>query len=302
MSQALALETPAGPALSMGRFSIEATRPKAAEIGALAALVPAGTEVYLSAVPAQRDGELIAAAAEISAAGLEPVVHIAARRLASAGALSDLLLRLHRLAHVRRLLVIAGDTEPAGPFNDALSVIQKGRLREAGIEEIGIAAYPEGHPVIEAARLEGALDEKIAVAAAQGLRVHLVTQFSFSPERIVAWLTQLRACGFKRPVKVGMVGPTSVPALLRFAKRCGVSTSLRGVVSTSLRGVMSGAATGLIGHVGPDRILEALDAARDEIGDVRPHFSFGGLAATARYARHVALRDSAAVSAVALSR
>ena len=137
---------------------------------------------------------------------------------------------------MRRLLVIGGDVDAAGPYPDALSVIQKGHLREAGIEEIGIGAYPEGHPRIPAGRLEAALDEKIAAATAQGLGVHIVSQFSFSPERILAWLRQLRACGIDQPVKVGMAGPTSVPALLRYAQRCGVAASLRGL--------MSGAATG----------------------------------------------------------
>jgi len=178
--------------------------------------------------------------------------------------------------------VIGGDVDAAGPYTDALAVIQKGRLREAGIEEIGIGAYPEGHSRIPVGRLEAALDEKIAAATAQGLAVHIVSQFSFSPERILAWLRQLRACGINKPVKVGMAGPTSVPALLRYAKRCGVTASLRGL--------MSGAAAGLIGHVGPDRILETLDQAAD-LGDAAPHyFSFGGTLETARYACESARR------------
>ena len=86
----------------------------------------------------------------------------------------------------------------------------------------------------------------------------------------------MRACGIATPVKVGMAGPTSVPALLRYARRCGVNASLRGL--------MSGAAAGLIGHVGPDRIIDALAAAGD-LGDAAPHyFSFGGTVETARYA------------------
>ena len=71
-----------------------------------------------------------------------------------------------------------------------------------------------------------------------------------------------------------------MPALLRYAKRCGVNASLRGL--------MSGAAAGLIGQVvgsvGPDRIIDALAAASD-LGDAAPHyFSFGGAIETARYA------------------
>jgi methylenetetrahydrofolate reductase (NADPH) len=257
-------------------FSIEATRPNAGEIAALADLLPGGTPVYFSAVPTIEPPELIAAAALLRKSGLEPVVHIAARRLRVAADLQNLLASLRGEADVRRLLVIGGDVDTSGPFPDALAVIQKGRLRETGIEEIGIGAYPEGHNRIAAGRLEVALDEKIATATAHGLGVHIVSQFSFSPERILAWLKQLRACGITKPVKVGMAGPTSVPGLMRYAKRCGVNASLRGL--------MAGAAAGLIGHVGPDRIVETLSLAGD-LGDAAPHyFSFGGAVETARYA------------------
>ena len=257
-------------------FSIEATRPNAGEIAALAELMPGGTPVYFSAVPTITPQELIAAAALLRKSGLEPVVHIAARRIRAAADLQNLLAGLRGEADVRRLLVIGGDVDIAGPFPDALAVIQKGRLREAGIEEIGIGAYPEGHSRIPAGRLEAALDEKIAAAAAHGLGVHIVSQFSFSPESILGWLKKLRACGITKPVKVGMAGPTSMPALLRYARRCGVNASLRGL--------MSGAAAGLIGNVGPDRIVEKLALAGD-LGDAAPHyFSFGGAVETARYA------------------
>jgi methylenetetrahydrofolate reductase (NADPH) len=267
------------------KFSLEVTRPNAAEIAAMAELLPAGTPVYFSAVPTITPQELIAAAALLRKAGLEPVIHIAARRLRNAADLQNLLAGLRGEADVRRLLVIGGDVDAVGPFPDALAVIQKGRLREAGIAEIGIGAYPEGHSRIPAGRLEAALDEKIAAAAAHGIGVHIVSQFSFSPERILAWLRKLRACGITRPVKVGMAGPTSMPALLRYARRCGVNASLRGL--------MSGAASGLIGNVGPDSIVETLSLAGD-LGDAAPHyFSFGGAVETARYACATARRLAA---------
>ncbi len=258
------------------RFSIEATRPGEAEIERLAAVLPPGTAVYLSAVPNTEPNEVVTAAARLRRAGFVPVAHIAARRFSSADQLTDVLKRLRGEADMRQLLVIGGDVAPGGPFADALAVIQTTALRDMGFEEIGIAAYPEGHAHIPAGRLESALDEKIASALAQGLKVHLVSQFSFSPERLVAWLGQLRGCGIATPVKVGMAGPTSVPALLRYARRCGVAASLRGLVS--------GVGAGLIGHVGPGRLIEALDRAGNR-GDVAPHyFSFGGTVETARFA------------------
>jgi methylenetetrahydrofolate reductase (NADPH) len=261
-------------------FSIEATRPDTAEIASLAQILPSATPIYFTAVPTVGRDELLTAAAALRRAGLEPVVHIAARRLPGADYLQELLKALRGDADVRRLLVIGGDVDAVAAFPDALSVIQKGRLREAGIEEIGIGGYPEGHPRIPPARLEAALDEKIASAAAQGLRVRIVSQFSFSAERIIAWLKQLRACGIATPVGVGMAGPTSVTALIRYARRCGVNASLRGLAS----GVGGSLIGQVVGKVGPDRILAAL-AAADGLGDVAPHyFSFGGAVETARYA------------------
>jgi methylenetetrahydrofolate reductase (NADH) len=266
------------------KFSIEATRPGAAEIAALAAILPVATPVYFSAVPTITPQELIGAAALLRKAGLEPVIHIAARRVAAAADLRNLLAALRGEADVKRLLVVGGDVEQGGPFADALAVIQKGKLREAGIEEIGIGAYPEGHPRIASARLESALDEKIAACAAQDLRVHIVSQFSFSPEHILAWLKRLRACGIARPVKVGMAGPTGVPALFRYAKRCGVAASLRGLASGAAASLIGQVAGQVVGKIGPDRILEAL-AAADGLGDAAPHyFSFGGAVETAHYA------------------
>jgi methylenetetrahydrofolate reductase (NADPH) len=290
----MSVAAPASEASALARrFSLETTRPGAAEIAALAEILPRGTPLYLTAVPTQDAGELIKAAAALRKSGMEPVAHIAARRLASADALRELLAGLRGEADMRRLLLIGGDIDAPGAFSDALSVIQRGGLRDAGIEEIGIGAYPEGHPRIPAGRLEAALDEKIAAGTAQGLRVHIISQFSFSPEHILDWLRQLRACGISKPVKIGMAGPTSVPALLRYARRCGVAASLRGLAS--------GVASGLVGHVGPDRIIEALSVAND-LGDVALHyFCFGGTLETARYACEAAAGRHGAGRAMARS-
>src|SRR5665213_141290 len=163
---------PPGRTAFAQRFSIEATRPGPAEIATLASTLAPGTQVYLSAVPSLDSAELVGAAKGLAKAGLEPIAHIAARRLASAGQLNELLRSLTGEAGMRAWLVIGGDVEPSGPFTDALAVIQRAALREAGITEIGIAAYPEAHGHISPARLAGALDEKTASAIALGLKVH----------------------------------------------------------------------------------------------------------------------------------
>lgn len=275
------------------RFSLEATRPSLGEIADTAAITGQGCALYLSAVPGQTAEQHAAAATQATRAGLMPVPHLAARRFTSTAELTALLTRLRGEADVRRALVIGGDGPDGGPFADALALILHGALAQTGIEEVGIAGYPEGHPQIPPDRLAGALREKIAAARAQGLQPYIVSQFSFAPEKIVAWIKALRAGGIDLPIKVGMAGPTSLPALLRYAKRCGVNASLRGLGS--------GVAASLLGNVGPDRILEKL-AATDGLGDIAPHyFSFGGLAATAQYAQQKS-KEAAGLAAVAASR
>jgi methylenetetrahydrofolate reductase (NADPH) len=87
-------------------FSLEATRPTAAEIAALADIVPPATPVYFSAVPTITRQEVIAAAASLRKAGLEPIIHVAARRLASAGGLAGI---AFGPARRRRRAAAAGD-------------------------------------------------------------------------------------------------------------------------------------------------------------------------------------------------
>src|SRR5689334_2184244 len=107
---------PNNPPSFAWRYSLETTRPSETEIAALAGILPQGTPLYLTAVSTQHTGELVKAAAGLRTAGLEPVVHIAARRLAGPDALRELLARLRGEADVRRLLLIGGDVDTAGAF------------------------------------------------------------------------------------------------------------------------------------------------------------------------------------------
>ena len=52
-----------------------------------------------------------------------------------------------------------------------------------------------------------------------GMAPLVVTQFGFDPDAFLAWLKQLRARGLDVPVRIGVPGPASIKALLRFANR-----------------------------------------------------------------------------------
>jgi methylenetetrahydrofolate reductase (NADPH) len=264
----------------MADFSVEATRPSDADIAAMAVL-PRGTQVYVSAVPGRPPEEAVSAAVRLRAAGFEPVPHVAVRNFASAAALDDFLARLSDQAQVRRVLVIAGDRAERGPFRRAHDAIDSGVFRRRGIHAIGIAGYPDGHPKIAPEELRRALSEKIAAAEATGLSVEIVTQFCFDAQRMLDYVARLRAFGFEQPVRIGLAGPTSLSSLLRYASRCGVRASAQGLAQRA----------GLIRQVFsltvPDDLIRALAEAAP--AHVSAHvFSFGGLGGTARWTRAVA--------------
>jgi methylenetetrahydrofolate reductase (NADPH) len=272
-----AVEVAADIATFMRAASVEATRPDVADIAALKAALPAGTPVYLSAVPARPQEEMVEQAARVRAAGLEPVPHLAVRNFASREALARFLDRLTGEAGVRRLLVIAGDcAEPAGPFHGALEAIDSGLISRGGITEIGISGYPDGHPRIAGHELAA----KLEAAGQTGLKVDIVTQFCLEAAPVIAWVRRLREQGIDNSVRVGLAGPTSLTTLIRYAKRCGVRASTQGLARNA------GLIKHLLGAAAPDAILRALiEANRDgELGDIAPHlFSFGGIGATARW-------------------
>ncbi|MGD0025579.1 MAG: methylenetetrahydrofolate reductase [Xanthobacteraceae bacterium] len=264
----------------MADFSIEATRPSDADVAALRGLAH-GTRVYVSAVPGRPAEESVAAAIRLRAAGFEPVPHVAVRNFASVDAFDDFLARLNGEADVRRVLVIAGDRAECGPFRRAVDAIDGGFLRRRGISCVGIAGYPDGHPRIGDEELNRALAEKIAAAEATGLAVEIVTQFCFDAQAIVDYIARLRAFGFEHPLRVGLAGPTSLAALLRYASRCGVRASAQALARRA------GLFRQMFAMAVPDDLVRALaDAAP---ANVSAHlFSFGGLPATARWARATA--------------
>jgi methylenetetrahydrofolate reductase (NADPH) len=167
----------------------------------------------------------------------------------------------------------------------AIDVIDGAMLQRCGIRDVGLAAYPDGHPRISEPDLDLALSKKIDAAEMTGLSVHIVTQFSFRPEAAIAWLARLRAYGIDNPVRVGLAGPTGLMTLMRYAKRCGVLVSAQHLVRHARL------ARQLFAMWTPDGLVGALAKAQDneELGVFRPHFfSFGGLLQTARWVEAVA--------------
>ncbi|SEJ35804.1 methylenetetrahydrofolate reductase [Demequina mangrovi] len=269
-------------------LSVEITARDTATLVAHAGDLPAGTRVSVTHLGTEGAPERREAAAAAARAELVPVPHLAARRLGSESELRDALdgLRAHD-AH-ERLFVVGGDPRtPAGPYASALDVIRSGLLAEAGVAEVGITGYPEGHPAIADEALWAALRDKTAAIADQGLTASVTTQFSFDADAVVAWIERARALGIAAPIRVGVPGPAGVRRLVAFARRCGVGTS------AGIARKYGFSLTSLVGTAGPDRFVEELTSRlEDAHGEVRLHlYTFGTLAATIDWAR--AAREAA---------
>jgi len=262
--------------------SLEMGADAPADARRIADILPAGTPVYVNHLPRRDLAHTLDALVALHAAGLEPVPHIAVRRIVSREELSRFLTEAVERAGVRKVLVIAGDLPaPLGPYADGAALLRDRVLAGCGLAQVGLPGYPEGHPRIAPAVLSAALAEKLALVRAQGLGAYVVTQFSFAPNRIMEYCADLARRAPDTPVYVGLAGPTSPPALLRYAQRCGVSASLRALQAEGMRAVR------LFTHVDPTDQLVAL-ARHGVTGSnsnvVGVHlYSFGGVARTAAW-------------------
>ena len=266
--------------IACGSIEMGAHRPEDAV--RIAELLPSGTPVYVNHLPRHSLEDTLRGLVAVSRVGLEPVPHLAARRIGSQAEARSFLSRAVKTAGVKKVLVLGGDTAAAdGPYPDAASLIRDGLLRDCGIREIGLAAYPEGHPRIATNVLDAALAEKIAMAREQGLGCYVVTQFSFAPSRIVELCGRFARAHPGVPIYVGLPGPSTPARLLRFAQVCGVSASLRAL------GAQGMGAVRLFTHTDPADQLMAV--ARHAAGGATSNvvgvhlFSFGGIEATARW-------------------
>jgi methylenetetrahydrofolate reductase (NADPH) len=266
--------------VACGSLEMAADSPELAQ--RIAEVLPAGTPVYVNHLPRRRLGDALPVLTALAQAGLEPVPHVAARRVASRTEAETFLRQAVRQAGVRKVLLIGGDAaEPVGPFGDGAGLLRERLLVDCGIVQVGLAGYPEGHPRIASERLSAALDEKLALAEAQGIGAYVLTQFSFAPTRIVEYCAALARRMPRVAIYVGLAGPSSPRTLIRYARRCGVSASLLALQAQGMGAVR------LFTHVDPTDQLTAIarhariHSASNVVG---VHlYAFGGVEAAAAW-------------------
>lgn len=251
-------------------------------------LIPEGATIAIPWLPKDTHDDRVSAARAVRDAGFEPLPHIAARRIADGNEAERLLSRLREEAGASRLFFIGGDADqPAGHISSALDLLSQSRPGWQAYQQVGFAAYPEPHPLIDRQTLQDALDRKIALAQVAGVEAFAVTQFAFSARPILDWLPAFRE-RHSIPVRIGLAGPATVRTLFRYARICGIESSARAVVSNAT------SIARLLREAGPDPVIRGLAHANPQssFGPVSLHlFPFGGMLRTARWLAAVANGD-----------
>lgn len=213
-----------------------------------AGYLPRGRTVTVTCSPARGIEYTLAHVERLSELRLRVVPHLSARLVSGEAQLREILRRLEGLG-LREVFVVGGDAhEPRGPYPGALDLLRAMAENEHSLNEIGVAAYPERHPLIDDATLWQALASK------QPYATYMVTQICFDAPTIIRWLEAARGQGITLPVYIGIPGVVDSARLLRVAMKIGVGDSMRflskhvGVAARLLRP----------GHYRPDELVAGL--------------------------------------------
>ena len=183
--------------------------------------VPRDAKLTVTASPRKGIGRTLEVAGRLAELGYQVVPHVSARLVADETQLKDILQRLGEVG-IREVFVIAGDVDrPHGAFASALDLLAAMEGAGHRLADIGIAGYPERHPVI---------DDDVTIQAMWDKRryaTYIVSQLCFDPRVVAAWVNRVRRRGVDLPIQVGLPGPVEVAKLLRVSSGIGLGESAR---------------------------------------------------------------------------
>lgn len=183
-------------------------------------IVP-GREITVTASTGLSLEATLSTAEQLQALGFRAVPHLAARMVHGRPELTEIVDRLAE-AGIDRVFVPAGDaTPPAGGYAGALDLLTDLSSMAAPFQHLGVAAYPEPHPIIADDVLIQAMWDKRDYAT------HLVSNLCFDPATIASWAARVRARGIELPLILGIAGKVELTKLARVATKIGVGESTR---------------------------------------------------------------------------
>jgi methylenetetrahydrofolate reductase (NADPH) len=183
--------------------------------------VAAGRTLTVTASPGRGLEATLDLSERLARSGYHVVPHLAARMVRGRDHLEEIVDRLRRLG-VDSVFVPAGDAEPAaGDYHASLDLLHD--LTDLGrpFRHVGVAGYPESHPLI---------NDDVTIQAMWDKRdhaTHVVSNLCFDPARLAYWVERMRRRGTTMPLWVGMSGPVERAKLVLMATKIGVGESTR---------------------------------------------------------------------------
>jgi methylenetetrahydrofolate reductase (NADPH) len=186
-----------------------------------AAELPERVQVTITCSPRHGPDESVEVGRRVAALGHSVTVHLAARMVRDRAHL-DALLAAMAEGGIDDAFVIGGDASPPqGAFASAVELLPLVHEHPRRPRALGIAAYPEGHPLIDSRTLDEALAEKSRIAD------YVTTQLCFDPALLLRWIQSARQRGLALPVVACLPGIVDRTRLLEVSMRIGVGPSLR---------------------------------------------------------------------------
>jgi methylenetetrahydrofolate reductase (NADPH) len=183
--------------------------------------LPERVWLTVTASPTHTLDDTVEVAARLRGLGHAVSPHLAARMMRDRRHLDWTLAALSE-AGVEDAFVVGGDqTPPVGPYASATELLPLLAEHPQRPPTIGIAGYPEGHPLIDDATLAQVLAEKSRVAD------YITTQLCYDPTVLLRWVGSIREQGIDLPVHVSVPGVVDRRRLLEISARIGVGPSLR---------------------------------------------------------------------------
>ncbi len=217
--------------------------------------LPTNAAVSVTCSPVKGLAETQRLTEVVLAKGHRPVPHLSARLVRDEAHARELATWCRGLG-LSKLFLIAGDPPEHGAYAGVTEFLNDFLGLDHGLSSIGVAAYPDGHPLLSARQLTDALHTKEAMLAEAGLDSWCSTQMCFDPGLILSWLQQERASGLAQPVHLGVCGVIAKTKLLKLAVRLGVGQSLSYLrknrsAATSMLTSTNYDPGALIDHIGP---------------------------------------------------
>ena len=212
----------------LGNTSVEITPGGAKKVEDFRDILRPGTNVFVTFLPGSDIKDTVECVKRLSAEGMNPVPHFAARSIPSKVFFEETLKVLQAEAQVDEALLIGGGVDnPVGDFASSMEVLRTDLFQQYGITKLGVAGHPEGSPDIPPANVTAALLEKNVYAKEHGIEMYITTQFCFESEPIIEWDKRIRAEGNELPIHIGIPGLATIKTLMGHAKACGIGPSIR---------------------------------------------------------------------------